>query len=105
MYTPELFEMTWNSTHAERIVDCARLRMAFVPQKATFAANVGRWFLPLLCVLIISASLAYPANAILTAKATPVPTPELYMGLGIEPELEAQTPDQLAAAPALSDPR
>jgi hypothetical protein len=64
-----------------------------------------KWLLPYVCVLLISTSLAYAADVMLTADATaasreghPGVTPEVYMGLGIEPELDAQTPDQLEAA-------
>jgi hypothetical protein len=64
-----------------------------------------KWLLPYLCVLLVSTSLAYAVVVILTADASaasreahPGSTPEIYMGLGIEPELDAQTPDQLEAA-------
>jgi hypothetical protein len=73
------------------------------------ALNVCLWFLPWLSILIISTSLAYPVNAILSTHAnadskTLHAAPEIYMGLGIEQEQEAQTPTQLAAAgAALSD--
>ena len=59
------------------------------------------WFMPWLGVLLISTSLAYLVDVTLTADANaasreehPDFAPGVYMGLGIEPQLYAQTPDQ-----------
>jgi hypothetical protein len=108
MYIPELFEMTWKSRHLERVCDADRWRMADTAPaeqpprlSMTLAVNVCRWCLPWLSVLLISTSLVYP---VITSMRSRGKNPELpqavYMGLGIEPEDDAQTPAQLATAQA-----
>jgi hypothetical protein len=106
---PSTIRAVWSLCRASLLAGHRRSRLQVHSVRDTAAMHLCQWFLPWLCVLFISTSFAYPINVILSAEASEnsrgdylTSAPDVYMGLGIEPEEGAQTPDELAAAQSVS---